>query len=259
MNPSQPHNYLAELFGGADLLVYPQAFRAWLAEATVKSASLASADVVAAAVQAYDQREVGPKMIGDVAVIDMRGPITYKSSWLSYYFGGASIEDMQAKFRVALQDPAVRTILFRGDTPGGTVTMVPEFADEIFAARGVKTIAGVADTLVASAGYWLFASVETIYTSVSGCLGSIGVYTEHLDISQMLEKAGVKVTLIAHGDHKVDGNPYEPLSEEVKARVQARVDEVGSEFEAAVARGPGVKKKLLVDKFCQGDFLRSLL
>ena len=252
-----PQQFLAEMFGGADLFVHQPAFRAWLAEAALKSVSLSSAEAVQAAIQAFEMREVGPTMIGDVALIHMRGPITYKSSWLSYYFGGACVEDLQAQFRVALSDPAVRTIVFRIDSPGGVVTMVPEFADELFAARGVKPIVAVADTLVASAAYWLAAQVETIYTSVSGCLGSIGVYLEHINFSQMLEQAGVKVTLIAHGDRKVDGHPSQPLSDEVKARIQARVDEVGAEFEVAVARGRGVTKKIVVETFGQGEVLRG--
>lgn len=250
-------NELTDLFGADVLFVEPTAFRTWLTEAKVRAAGLQGADGVQSAMQAYDQRERAPRLIGDVAVIDVCGPITYKSGWLSWYFGASSIADLQQKFRTALADPAVKTILFRVDSPGGEVTMVPEFADEIFAARSQKPILAVADTLVASAAYWLAAQVSTLYTPVSGRLGSIGVYTEHIDVSGMLEKAGVSVTLIAHGDHKVDGHPYAPLPDDVKARIQARVDEIGVEFEAAVARGRGVSKKDVVDTFGQGEVFRG--
>lgn len=250
-------NELTALFGADALFVEPSAFQAWLTEAKVRAAGLQGGTGVQAAIQAYDQRERGPRLIGDVAVIDICGPITYKSGWLSWYFGASSIADLQLKFRTALADPAVKTILFRVDSPGGEVTMVPEFADEIFAARGQKPILAVADTLVASAAYWLAAQASTLYAPVSGRLGSIGVYTEHIDVSRMLEQAGVTVTLIAHGDHKVDGHPYAPLPDDVKARIQAQVDEIGGEFEAAVARGRGVSKKDVVDTFGQGQTFRG--
>ena len=155
--------------------------------------------------------------------------------------------DLQAQFRLAQADPTVKTILLRCDSPGGTVDMVPEFADELFAARGVKPLVAVADTMIASAAYWLAAQCDRIYASRSSRLGSIGVYTDHEDLSGMLEQAGVKITLIAHPAKKVDGNPYEPLSDTAHADLQANVDEVGLEFEAAVVRGRGVSKATVTE------------
>ena len=73
----------------------------------------------------------------------------------------------------------------------------------------------------------------------------------------MLEKAGVKVTLISHGAHKVDGNAYEPLSAEVEAEIQKQVDEIGGWFDAAVARGRGVTVKAVLEQFGQGQVFRG--
>jgi signal peptide peptidase SppA len=246
-----------EMFTSTELFVDQSSFRAWLAAAQQKAAGLLTGDGVQTAMQAYEGREQAPRLVGDVAVIDVCGPIVYKGGWASYYYGACAIADLQTKFRMALADPAVKTILFRFDSPGGEVTMVPEFADEIFAARGQKPIVAVADTLVASAAYWLGAQVETIYASVSARLGSIGVYTEHVDYSGLLEKNGIAITLISYGAHKTDGHPYAPLPEDVRARIQARVNEVGAEFDAAVARGRKVSKKDVVDSFGQGEVFRG--
>lgn len=241
-------NYeFAKLLDGSRWLMEPRAFRAML-----KRAEAATPDAIQAAIKAYNP-QAGPQMFGDVAVINMCGPITYKSSWFSMYFGGSSIEEIQSKLRAALADPAVKTILFRGDTPGGCCEMVPEFADELFAARGPKPLIAASDTMIASAGYWLLSQCDTIYASTSSRLGAIGVFTEHDDISGMLEKAGIKVTLISHGAHKVDGNPYEPLPDDVRAEIQEDVDAVGDLFDNAVARGRGVTKKVVLDTFGQGD------
>lgn len=246
-----------EMFTSTELFVDQSSFRAWLAAAQQKAAGLLTGDGVQTAMQAYEGREQAPRLVGDVAVIDVCGPIVYKGGWASYYYGACAIADLQTKFRMALADPAVKTILFRFDSPGGEVTMVPEFADEIFAARGQKPIVAVADTLVASAAYWLGAQVETIYASVSARLGSIGVYTEHVDYSGLLEKNGIAITLISYGAHKTDGHPYAPLPDDVRARIQARVNEVGAEFDAAVARGRKVSKKDVVDSFGQGEVFRG--
>jgi signal peptide peptidase SppA len=247
-----------EMFGAHELFVEPKAFRAWLGKAKLQAGALAAPAAVHEAIAAYAQRSMTPTMVGDVAVIDVTGPITYKSSWWSYYFGCAGIQDLQQQFRAALADPAVKTIAFRIDSPGGVVDMMPEFADEVFNARGQgKALIAVADTMVASCAYWLAAQVEILYATTSAQIGAIGVYREHDDISGMLEKAGIKISLIAHGDHKVDGNPYEPLSDSVRAELQANVDEIGGWFDAAVARGRGVSKADVLEKFGQGKVFRG--
>ncbi len=246
-----------QMFGAGELFVEPKAFRAWLATAKLKASGLASADAIKSAVQAFDQRTVAPKMAGDVAVIDVCGPITYKASWLSYYFGGAAIMDLQQQFRLALADPAVKTIAFRYDSPGGCVDMASEFADEIFASRGQKPIIAVADTMICSCAYWLASQADTIYATTSAQIGAIGVFCEHDDISEMLAKAGIKITLVAHGDNKVDGSPYEPLSDTARAGMQADVDEIGEWFDGAVARGRGVDKSVVLAKFGQGKVFRG--
>lgn len=246
-----------QMFGGGELFVEPKAFRAWLANAKVKASALAGPDAVRAAVETFAQRSVAPVLVGDVAVIDLVGCITYKASWLSYYFGGAAIADLQQQFRLALADPAVKTIVFRTDSPGGCVDMASEFADEIFAARGQKPIIGIADTMICSCAYWLISQVDTIYATQSAQLGAVGVYTSHEDVSGMLEKAGIKVTLVAHGDNKVDGSPYEPLSDSARAEMKANVDEIGGWFDAAVARGRGVDVATVLEKFGQGKVFRG--
>lgn len=243
----------ADIIGGFRWLMEPKAFRAM-----VKRAESATPEAIQAAIQAYGgDRPPSLNMLGDVAVINMCGPITYKRSWFSMFFGGATIEDMQTQFRMARRDDSVRTIAFRCDTPGGITDMVAEFADEIYAARGDKPIVAFADTMICSAGIWLASQADSIYVSSSSQVGSIGVYLEHESVAGMLEKLGVEVTLISYGAHKVDGNSYEPLSDEVKASLQQDVNDVGAEFDGAMARGRGVSRKVVTDSFGQGKVFRG--
>src|ERR1700741_5037074 len=86
----------------------------------------------------------------------------------------------------------------------------------------------------------------------SGITGSIGVYMLHEDVSKMLDALGVKETFIYAGDYKTEGNPYEPLGEDAKAALQARVDESYDMFITDVAKGRGVSKKVVEDDFGQG-------
>lgn len=246
------HQDMAHALGGTPWLIEPNAMRGYLARI-----EQATPEAIAAAVAAYGQRQAGPDMVGDVAVISCCGPIAYRPSWFSMYFGGTSISEMQQQFRMALADPAVRVIAFRWDSPGGSVEFVPEFAQELFDARGQKPILSVCDTMCASAAYWLASQTETIYGSASSMLGAIGVFMEHYDVSGAMNKAGVTVTQIAHGDHKLDGTQFAPLTDAAKAIFQGYVDEVGAEFDSAVARGRGVSTAIVLETFGQGQVFRG--
>ena len=59
------------------------------------------------------------------------------------------------------------------------------------------------------------------------------------DLSGQLSDAGVTVTLIHSGAHKVDGNPYVPLPDPVRARIQAEIDSIRTLFAQTVAAGRG--------------------
>jgi hypothetical protein len=72
--------------------------------------------------------------------------------------------------------------------------------------------------------------------SRTGGVGSIGVVTSHVDVSDAMKDMGVKITFIFAGKHKVDGNAYQPLSDDVKARIQTRIDALYDVFVKSVAR-----------------------
>ena len=194
---------------------------------------------------------------GGLGIIDVTGPITPKANWLQFFFGGCSVDDLWFQLEMALALDSIQVIVFRFDSPGGSVTFIPELADAIRDAGQKKTTVAVADCTIASAAYWLASQCHTIYASVSSMLGSIGVYFEHEDISGALANAGVTVTQIAHGARKLDGTPFARLSDAARQSMQANVDEIGSEFEAAVARGRGVGRRTVLNEFGQGQMFRG--
>jgi ClpP class serine protease len=71
----------------------------------------------------------------------------------------------------------VHSILIDVDSPGGDVSLVPELAAEIRAARGQKPIVAVANTFAASAAYWIASGGRRARRVAVGQVGSIGVYS----------------------------------------------------------------------------------
>jgi signal peptide peptidase SppA len=173
---------------------------------------------------------------GAIAVLPLYGIIAQRADLMTESSGGTSTERFAARFRELVADPGVGAIVLDVDSPGGAVYGVDELSAEIYRARGQKPITAVANSLAASAAYWIASAADEIVVTPSGEVGSIGVVTAHEDQSAQLEREGVKVTLLSAGKYKTEGNAYEPLSEEARAAVQARIDDYYGMFVTAVAR-----------------------
>jgi signal peptide peptidase SppA len=214
-----------------------------------------SADEIAARLAVAEQ-SAGPRggaqRAGSVAVIPVYGVLSHRANMLSEMSGGTSVQRLQASFRQALSDPDVGAIVLDVDSPGGAVSGIPELADEIRAARGQKPIIAVANTLMASAAYYIAAQADEIVASPSAFVGSIGVFTAHKDISKAEESLGLKTTLISAGKYKVEGNPYEPLPDEARAYAQSMIDETYGAFVNAVAKGRGTTASAVRDGYGEG-------
>lgn len=189
---------------------------------------------------------------GVVTVLPIMGGIRHRGQYV-----GFSIQSFRAKFREALSNPNVKAIVFNVDSPGGTVSGVPELAEEIFQARAIKPIIAVADVFAASAAYWLAAAASKLYITPSGSVGSIGVFAMHIDQSKLLHDAGFKVTLISAGRYKVEGNSFQPLPEEAHAQIQKEVSSVYDDFVGAVAKFRGTDVDRALNDFGQGRMIMA--
>lgn len=203
-------------------------------------------------VAAGEDRERPFETTGTVAVIPVVGEIFPRANLYTYYYGGASLDRIRQQFRKALADDTIKAVVFRVDSPGGLVDGVPEFTAEVLKARGTKPIVALADTLMCSAAYWIASAADEVSATPSARVGSIGCYTQHEDVSRMLDTAGITVTLIASDPRKVEGNSYEPLSDEAHAQLKGVVDDVAGTFRADVAKGRGVTAAHVKQHFGEG-------
>lgn len=172
---------------------------------------------------------------GVIAVLPVHGMLMQRGS---YWATGS--DELMREFQAAVDASSVKGIVLDIDSPGGEVYGIPEFADVVLAARAVKPVFAVANSLAASAAYWIGSQAAKLFATPGGDVGSIGVWTAHLDMSKAYEDAGLKVTLISEGKYKTEGNPWEPLSDEGRAALQDSVRQTYDQFVAAVARGRGV-------------------
>lgn len=187
-----------------------------------------------------DEDDRGYYLDQGVAVIPLFGVIAPKANLMTEFSGGASLEIFQQQLAKALADPLAKAIVLDVDSPGGNVLGVAAAAEAVFEARQKKPLVAVANGQCASAAYYIASAAERVVATLDSTVGSIGVLTLHRETSRFDEGRGIKTTVIAAGKHKVDGNPYEPLSAQGKATLQERVNDYYDQFVAAVAKHRGV-------------------
>ena len=192
-----------------------------------------------------------------IAVLPLYGVVTQRGNMVDDISGPGSTSTQQftSALRQVLADDTVGQILIDIDSPGGSVYGVAELASEIVKARAQKPVVAVANSLAASAAYWIGCSASEFYVTPGGEVGSIGVWQAHFDYSKALEEEGVKTTLISAGKFKVEGNPYVPLDPEAQAFMQSRVDDYYNAFIQAVAVGRGVTVDVVRNGLGEGRVL----
>ncbi|SDR47143.1 S49 family peptidase [Paraburkholderia tuberum] len=214
------------------------------AYAAVLARSVTSETVVRAieaGAAAGDERSAGPRSRGNsgrsgaIAVIPVHGPIVQRASQIGMCESGTSCDMIGAQMADAQADDTVAQILLDIDSPGGSVYGVQELAAQITGSK--KPVVAVANSLAASAAYWLGCAAGEFYVTPGGEVGSIGVWMAHQDWSKALAETGVDTTLISAGKFKVEGNPYQPLDADARAFMQSRVDDYYSAFTKGVAKG----------------------
>ncbi len=193
-----------------------------------------------------------------VAVLSLVGVMSQRMNMMSAMSGGTSTELFGKIFKDAVADPAINGIVLDIDSPGGSVFGVQELAQTILDSRGEKPIIAFANSMAASAAFWIACAADEIVVTPGGQVGSIGVLTAHSDLSVALETAGEKITLISAGKKKVDANPIEPLSPEAKADLQATVNTYYASFVNAVAKGRGVTPAAVRSGFGEGGMVGAV-
>lgn len=177
-----------------------------------------------------------------VAIVPIVGTIVHRAEQADDISapGAVSAARLRRQMQALRTDESVAAVVVDIESPGGAVDGIEEAAVEIRRLAETKPVAAVANAYAASAAYWLASQAGEVVVTPSGDVGSIGVYSLHEDDTEMLAEMGVKMSVIRAGQHKIEANPFEPLSDEARAEMQAMVDRYYDTFTAAVARGRGL-------------------
>jgi signal peptide peptidase SppA len=147
----------------------------------------------------------------------------------------------------------VHSIIQVYDTPGGTVDGTQAFANVIRQVGQIKPVITLADGVMASAGVWAGTAASQIYIAdTTTSVGSIGVVSQHVDLSGRDAMAGVKRTEVFAGKYKRIASDTGPLTKAGLQSIQDTVDYTYGLFVQAVATHRGVSVDQVLSDMADG-------
>lgn len=169
-----------------------------------------------------------------IGIINLSGPLMKHAS--SFSESCSTVEARSAINKMA-NDPNIRGIMIRIESPGGTVAGTKELADTIKMARNKKPIMAYCSDLCASAAYWIASQCQTIDANATSLVGSIGTYCVVTDSSKAAEKLGLKVHVVRAGEYKGVGTPGTEITDSNLAEFDRTVQGLNMFFLDAVSEG----------------------
>lgn len=197
-----------------------------------------------------------PKSV--IAVVSLTGVITRHgySGWWDSVPGTLQIGRYLTKLDA---DESVGTIILFVNSPGGTVAGTPELAELVYKIRkaGRTRVISVVDTLMASAATYIGTAAGEVFAVPSADVGSVGVINGYADYSEMLSKQGIKIEYCRIPEKKARYTGYEPLDDDMRETMQARIEEAYGWFVRDMSRNRDVSEKHVRQRFGQGEVMSA--
>jgi protease-4 len=191
-----------------------------------------------------------------VAVIYLTGEIDSLTS-------GSSADQTMQDLERATDDPELKAVVLRIDSPGGSPATSQELNDQVqrLKASGKKVVVSCGD-LTASGGYYVAVAADKIVADPATLTGSIGVISTVPNLQDLYSKIGYKEQVFKSGAHKDMLSPSRPITPEEAQIMQGIIDDTYGQFLQAVANGRGMTmdqvRKLADGRVYTGDQAKQL-
>lgn len=144
---------------------------------------------------------------------------------------------VREELKKATDDPKVKALVIRINTPGGTVTASDVIYRELQLFKREKPIPIVAVMMdvAASGGYYVALAADTIVAHPTSVTGSIGVIVLTFNAEGLMQKVGVAAQAVKSAERKDMGSPFRAMTPEERAIFQSVIDELYRQFVVKVA------------------------
>jgi len=191
----------------------------------------------------------GTKASGNVAIIPVEGVILASGD---SYDGIVTADTILADIAKAEDDPAIKAVVFRINSPGGSVVG----SDEIVTAINnmEKPSVAVIREAGASGAYWAASATDHVIANSMSITGSIGVIGSYLSFGKFLSEWNVTYNQLISGDRKDVGTPFREPTPAEKQFLQQKLDTIHEYFIDSVAENRNMSVDE-VTKYADGSFL----
>jgi protease-4 len=160
-----------------------------------------------------------------VAVVEIEGMIL-------------EVEDLVRELRGHRDNPMVRAVVVRINSPGGVVGPTQELHQALMRVREAgKPVVASLGSVAASGGYYTAVAADRIFANPGTLTGSIGVIMQMANVESLFKKVGVDYVVVKSGQYKDIGNFSRPMTPEERRVLQTLLDDVHGQFVEAVATG----------------------
>jgi protease-4 len=135
-----------------------------------------------------------------------------------------------AALRDLSKNDAVKAVILRIDSPGGTIVGGETLYRAILDLAAKKPVVAVMDGVAASAAYMTAIATDRLFAREGTLTGSVGVILQTTEITKLLDMIGVSARSFKSGSLKASPSPAERLTPEVEAATQALIDEMYGMF-----------------------------
>lgn len=172
--------------------------------------------------------------VDSVAIIPLYGAIASTEQGGLFETGGVTPSLVRSYLGRAEHDSAVKAVVLRLESPGGTVAASSEIAAIIqgFRQRSSKPVVVSMGDMATSAAYYISAGADRIVASPGTMTGSIGVIMQMTDLSGLMEKLGVETRTLT-----APAGGYKDISNMPDSVLQEMIDDMYEDFIAAIASG----------------------
>ena len=184
---------------------------------------------------------------GKIVVIPIRGVISdaprkhFLGTWPSM------VQEIVSQLRKAEDDPDVKAVLLKIDSPGGSVIASDLIYNEImgFKQRKKAKVVAVMMGVAASGGYYIALPADFILAHPTTVTGSVGVLFLSPNVSGLMEKIGIEVNVSKTGENKDMGSPFRQATAEEKQIIKDLIDQLGKRFLDRIAEHRKLEPKRL--------------
>ena len=193
---------------------------------------LAGCGGMAALFSTFDGFDMAGGFGDSIALIHIDGAISGTGSSID---GVVTPEDIIDQLDQAANDPSVKAVLLRIDSPGGTVAASQEIAMAV-KRMSIPVVSSIGD-IGASGAYMVASQSDHIVAAPGSSVGSIGVIMQLTNLQGLLDKVGVEFTVVTKGDLKDTGSPYRSITTTEVALIDEQMTVAYEQFIADVATG----------------------